>query len=70
MKKVGEMMWCECCRDHFPDDHFVLDWISPIDGQIYENGDHGVGKEYGPYGELLWKAQEYDRITERFGTIL
>lgn len=39
-------IWCEHCRDHFPDDHY---------GQDFH---HKVGKDYGPTGaEMQWRHE-------------
>lgn len=38
------MIWCEHCRDHYPEDH-------------YEEGNHKVGREFGPTGEALYLAK-------------
>jgi hypothetical protein len=49
-------MWCDACQDHFDTDHFDRPWTSPVDGQWYPDGAHGIGAEYGSYGVLLaWR---------------
>jgi Sigma-70, region 4 len=45
MSAVGKRIWCEFCRENFDCDHFPNDQS------------HGVGSDFGPYGELLARAQ-------------
>jgi len=49
------MPWCEHCRSHYPEDH-------------YDNeGDHKIGMQWGVFGGIAWKAQQYDRIMNAAG---
>jgi hypothetical protein len=46
-------IWCEHCRDHFPESHYD------------ENGAHAVGAECGPCGDLLAAREERDELLRR-----
>jgi hypothetical protein len=48
--------WCEHCRDHFPEDHYV-------------DGRHKVGEQYGPAGRVLVEAQENERLREQLDAL-
>lgn len=45
-------VWCEHCRDHYPEDH-------------YENDRHKVGVEYGPTGRDRKLRQIIETSDER-----
>lgn len=45
------MMWCEHCRDHFVDDHYL-------------DGDHLIGAHYGPVGRARAKEEKYEQIRD------
>lgn len=44
-------IWCEHCRDHYATSHYVA-----------RGGFHGVGRQFGPTGELLAAAEAVERI--------
>jgi hypothetical protein len=62
------MTWCEACRDHFDEDHYVKDYVM-FDGTVMPNGAHGVGPQYGPAGADMVKLCLVDLIIGK-GSVL
>jgi hypothetical protein len=54
-------MWCEHCRDHYPEDHY-----EPFD----VGGGHKVGAAWGPTGDQLAKARAFDALPRWLQTFL